>query len=325
MTHNKMPRIYSFAHYRFWTSFWIHMRPYLLFVSGIAGMAGMSFYSDVNFTHWKFWVALLSFFFAYGFGQALTDCSQIDTDRISAPYRPLSRGIVTARQVAIAAILGLLMVSIVIVYLNLLNLIFCALSIVGLATYSHIKRNYWWAGPFYNAWIVALLPVMGYLAVSSTGLHELMDQDMTYLVLLTFFSYSYFVLIGYLKDISADQQTGYQTFPVVFGWNASVWVGDILMVVSAIWCWMIITPKSASLFIWILAIIIAIVGQGYAHMVKDQNEKNAVLPIQASLRSFILWHLAVVIAHYPSVLVFAGIYYFTFEMVLRRRPLREQI
>lgn len=325
MNNNKMRRIYSFSHYRFWTSFWIHMRPYLLFVSGIAGMAGMSFHSDVSFTNWKFWAALLSFFFAYGFGQALTDSSQIDTDQISAPYRPLSQGIVAAKQVAIVAVFGLLAVSFFIIYLNPLNLIFCALSIFGLATYSHIKRNYWWAGPFYNAWIVALLPVMGYLVASDGKLAELWHPDVLQLVTLTFFSYSYFVLIGYLKDITADRKTGYQTLPVVFGWTIATWFGDILMVLSAILAWTLITPGSPSLIVWLSASLIAFIGQIYAHAVKEKKEKNAVFPILASLRSFILWHLAVIIANFPSILVFAGIYYIIFEIVLSRRPLKEQI
>ena len=45
----------------------------------------------------------LAFFVSYGFGQALTDCFQTDTDALSAPYRPLVRGLVEEELARMAA------------------------------------------------------------------------------------------------------------------------------------------------------------------------------------------------------------------------------
>ena len=69
----------------FWAAYWIHMRPYLLFVSGAAGLAGMAFtWERGPLEDWRILVVAV-FFFSYGLGQALTDCFQTDTDKLSAP------------------------------------------------------------------------------------------------------------------------------------------------------------------------------------------------------------------------------------------------
>ena len=37
---------------KFWKAYFIHMRPYLLFVSGVAGLAGMAIFSDFQGKEW---------------------------------------------------------------------------------------------------------------------------------------------------------------------------------------------------------------------------------------------------------------------------------
>lgn len=316
---------YPVFHYRFWIAFGIHMRPYLLFLSGVAGFAGIAMANEGATCSATCYMGMLAFFLAYGFGQALTDSFQVDTDKLSAPYRPLSQGIVKAREVRTVAFIGLLSLGGILIALNLYNLLFCGLSIFGLATYSYIKRHFWWGGPFYNAWIVALLPIMGYLVVSGSDFSALSIPELGKLILLAFFAYSNFVLIGYLKDIRADKATAYKTFPVVFGWNASVWVGDVFALLS---CGLVLSLTISSplaLGTAILGILIALAGQLYAHFTKDKSEKNATFPITATVRSFILWHLAVALVFQPSWWIFALIFYVLFELVLKLRPMREQI
>ena len=77
---------------RFLKAYIITMRPYLMFVSGVTGIVGMSFAADMDSV--KTLLIFIASFLSYGFGQALTDCFQIDTDSISSPYRPLTQGIV---------------------------------------------------------------------------------------------------------------------------------------------------------------------------------------------------------------------------------------
>ena len=67
---------------------------------------------------WRGSLALAVFCFSYGFGQALTDCFQRDTDRLSAPYRPLVRGRISVAQVLLVSLAGLLASMGVLAYLN---------------------------------------------------------------------------------------------------------------------------------------------------------------------------------------------------------------
>ena len=74
----------------FWKSFWVTMRPYLLFVSAAAGMSG--FAEGPKRELGIVLIVFLAFFFSYGLGHGITDSFQIDTDSLSSPYRPLVQG-----------------------------------------------------------------------------------------------------------------------------------------------------------------------------------------------------------------------------------------
>lgn len=316
---------YPISHIGFWKAFGIHMRPYLLFLSGVAGLTGMALAPELDLSQGKAIAGLLAFFLAYGFGQALTDCFQIDTDKLSAPYRPLSKGIINARAVATIALLGLVLVSVILVGLNYWNIILCLLSVIGLATYTYFKRNFWFAGPFYNAWIVALLPIMGYWSMSGKGVLSFSNEALPILIVLSFFSYANFVLMGYLKDIRADREAGYRTFPVEFGWNASVWVSNLFILISTISVILLTYLNIVAFMVGIAGSVIAISGQLYAHLTCNKVEENAAFPIAMSVRSFIIWHLAITLALHAELWIFGLIYYTLFEFVLWARPMRAQI
>ncbi len=157
---------------RFMKAYVITMRPYLMFVSGITGIVGMSFSAELNI--FKAALIFLAGFLSYGFGQALTDCFQIDTDSISSPYRPLTRGIVNRNYFLAISITGLLTCISVFVYFNPFNIGPGILAGAGLATYTYFKRK-WWAGPFYNAWIVLVLFIMSYFAVRGKAVINFSD------------------------------------------------------------------------------------------------------------------------------------------------------
>jgi len=309
----------------FMKAYLIHMRPYLLYVSGVAGLAGMAFaVNDVEPIY--FLMAFIPFFLGYGFGQALTDCTQIDTDSISSPYRPLVKGEISSKSVMLVSLIGLALIAASLFYLNSANLIFIVLSILGLSTYTHFKKNYWFAGPFYNGWIVMLLPLMGVLACNEAGYQILMNKNIVLLATLTLFSYANFVLIGYLKDISADRETAYRTFPVVFGWNKSLLVGDVFYIISVISCFLLLDQNNLfAMSYFAAATIITTVGQLYGHFTKNKTEENSSLPIASTVRSFILWHLAVTTSQKPEWLLFTILFYIMFEFTLYFRPSKHQI
>ncbi len=316
---------YPVTSFQFWKAYLVHCRPYLFFVSGVAGLSGMALFGGNDATSWQFWMAFVPFFLGYGLGQALTDTFQIDTDRLSAPYRPLSQGIVTPEAIRWVSLVGLFLCGASLVLLNWRNLLFAVLTITGLATYSYFKKNFWFAGPPYNAWIVALLPLTGFIAMSGGGFNLLNNSDLILLALLSFFSYANFVLMGYLKDISADRATGYHTFTVTFGWNATVWVGDVLAVVSTLLALLLVKNSTLGLVFVAIGSAIALAGQLFAHLTSDKTEHNARFPIEATVRSFLIWHLAVIVSREAGWLIAAGLFYLAFEAFLYWRPERSQI
>lgn len=296
-----------------------------MFVSGISGLAGISIAGTGNFDIYEQFLAFIPLFLGYGFGQALTDCFQLDTDVISAPYRPLSKGLISVKWVMIVSLIGLFLISGILVYLNIWNILLCFLSIAGLASYSIVKKRYWFAGPLYNAWIVALLPIMGYISLTGENLKILSDTNLQELIALSFFSYAHFVLIGYLKDISADRKAGYKTLPVIFGWNWAVRISTIFVVISIWLSYKIAGDSILGLTLMIIASLIAGGGQLYAFFTKNKTELNSVIPVSSSVRGFILWHISVILTFRPELIFVCFFYYSFFEFSFYLRPEKKQI
>ncbi|HLF13932.1 MAG TPA: UbiA family prenyltransferase, partial [Bacteroidota bacterium] len=134
----------------FFRGYLVTMRPYLLFVSGVTGIAGMSF-GDTSDPA-RLVSIFAACFLSYGFGQALTDCFQTDTDAISSPYRPLTRGAISRNTTLAVSLAGLTGCISVLGYWEPMNILLGTLAGGGLATYTWFKRR-WWGGPWYNAWI----------------------------------------------------------------------------------------------------------------------------------------------------------------------------
>lgn len=306
----------------FWRYYLIQMRPYLLFISAAAGMLGVAAAMAVQpaAPQRLLWLAFPPFLLAYGFGQALTDCFQTDTDRLSAPDRPLSKGLLAMRHVLIISSLGLAGCAIILVWLNPWNLLPALLTVGGLATYTTIKRQYWWGGPPYNAWIVSLLPVMGFLTVAP----DLRGLPVGW-VLMTFVAYANFVLMGYLKDIEADAATGYRTFPVVFGWRKTVWGGHLLAALSLVA--FVPSLSTGGLYAglaWSLAAVFALLGQRSAAGAKP-SARASIFAIECTVRTFVLLQLAAILSSQPDWYVAAIVFYLLFEWVLRARYEQGQV
>jgi 4-hydroxybenzoate polyprenyltransferase len=302
------------------------MRPYLLFVSGITGIAGVSFIQNITATN----ALLLSTaaFLSYGFGQALTDCFQTDTDALSAPYRPLVRGVVTERQVLVVSLLGLVFCISVFAVFNPSNLILGALAGIGLATYTPFKRK-WWAGPFYNAGVVALLFVMAFRSRGQT--YYSFEVFLTLCVV--FFGYANFVLAGYFKDISADRATGYNTLPVVVGRRAAAFVSDVFAALTVVSAAAVIAGSLGSmrsLFSNIVTvgfagsgIVTALVAQRRLHKVATDAEAHSAIALV--VHSYILLLSGVASFQKPTWSVALCMFYAAFVLVLKMRPAQDQI
>ncbi len=322
-------RVLPFWSPKFAQAYVITMRPYLLFISGAAGLVGLSFIPDL--TCGRILLAFVPFFLSYGFGQALTDCFQTDTDSLSAPYRPLVQGIVTRRQILTVSMIGLTAVVLVLAYLNPVILIIGIVGVVGLLTYTYFKRT-WWGGPPWNAWIVAILPIMGrfvdrgYHPALFTGPGAPTVSAFALAVLVTFLGYVNFVVMGYFKDISADRETGYRTFPVVFGWRPAAVYGDVtagLSAALAAWVLVLVGVNVWSVVMFGAALVLHLCAQVAMHRTRDEHKTGG--PIANGVRALVLYCLAITASNKIEWAPFLVVFYVFLELALRLRPERGQV
>lgn len=315
---------FQFYSWKFWRAFAIHMRPYLLFVSGIAGVSGIAIGLQEGHRPLETIAVFIPLFLGYGFGQALTDCFQTDTDKLSSPYRPLSMGTLSIRSVLIISLTGLIAIAVILYLFNPISLWLSILAVLGLATYSFVKKHFWYGGPIHNSWIIALIPVIGYYAISGSSADGFPVRYIPNVVI-TFFSYASFVLIGYLKDIEADRATGYKTFPVVFGWDLTMLLGDGIALVTLVLLWVQWPKNTEEIAFGLAGSMILIFGQYRGHVSREKNEKAALVPILATVRSFILIHISLVLHQQSHWWWLMALYYVLFEVTLYARPSRYQV
>ena len=321
---------YSFLSLGFLKAYIITMRPYLMFVSGITGIVGMSFSSELGLL--KSSLIFLGCFLSYGFGQALTDCFQIDTDSISSPYRPLTQGIVSRNQFLFVSGIGLICCISILVYYNPLNYLLGGLAAFGLTTYTFFKRK-WWAGPFYNSWIVVVLFTMAYLAGTETH-HFVFNNPILIIAILTvFFGYANFVLTGYFKDIEADRSTGYNTLPVIFGKKISTIVSDIFGIIAALSVFALIIFLALNLFPHntIIKCLVFIYGGICATIFTQislhsiQRDSDAHKAIAPCVHCYILLLSGLTILNKPEWFILLLVFFTLYVLVLKIRPAKEQI
>lgn len=317
--------------YRMWSRQFLSayittMRPYLLFVSGITGIVGLSFIHELTAT--KALLVSIASFLSYGFGQALTDCFQVDTDSLSAPYRPLTHGAVSKRQVLSVSLLGLGCCTAIFAIYNPLNLILGFIAGMGLATYTTFKRT-WWGGPFYNAWIVVVLCVMAFMT-GTERLSSVFASPFALALVIVFFGYANFVLSGYFKDIDADRKTGYRTLPVVCGRKLSAVVSDALMGAQIAPLVLLVSRHLPSAFDTVVGALFALSGvamvfvaQVRLHKVtSDAMAHSAITPV---VHGYVLILSSIVCLRKPEWSQFLIIFYAGFLLVMKARPARNQI
>lgn len=295
-------------------AYWITMRPYLCFVSGATGLVGLAL---TSLSTPALFVAGTVFFVAYGLGQALTDVTQLDTDAISAPYRPMVRGLVRPRDVLVTSLVGLAACALVLVAFNPWIALVALLPIAGLATYTPMKRRVW-AGPIWNSWVVAMLPLLGAL----TGKREL-DPPLRTAMVTSFFAYLTFVLLGYLKDVEADRRTGYETLPVRFGRRWTVAASSACAVAAIFVSSPASTEVTPGVIVWSLGALWLVLGHVRAWSVV--SDRGAHPAITMGLRGYVALHLGEAIRLKPSLLVVAIFMLVGFEVALARRPAMEQV
>ncbi|HET8943464.1 MAG TPA: UbiA family prenyltransferase, partial [Dehalococcoidia bacterium] len=272
------------------------------------------------------------FFLAYGFGQALTDCFQTDTDILSAPYRPLAQGRLRGRDVLIVSLAGLLSGGVVLAAYSPPNLVLVTGGVAGLATYTWFKRR-WWGGPFYNAWIVVDLCLIGYVSgLGATGETFNWTPELIAALFAVHFGYANFVLAGYFKDISADRASGYNTLPVVFGLRVSALASDALAVLALLSCGLALVlindfdgDAGSLLSAMFLTGAAGWTALGQLRLHKVTSESQAYGAIAPVVHAYILLLCAIAAALQPEWVALLVPLYAGFTVAMAHRPMKEQI
>jgi 4-hydroxybenzoate polyprenyltransferase len=293
-----------------------------MFVSGAAGLAGLALaHPPIARVVPAFFVL----FAAYGFGQALTDVFQTDTDALSAPERPLVQGTIDKRTVLIASLGGLAVCAAVIVALAPAAALPAAFSVAMLATYTPLKRR-WWGGPPWNSAVVALLPLMGRMAGGAGLADALADGAVLAAMASSFGTYAVFVLLGYLKDVEADRATNYNTVAVRFGRRAAI-VGSAAFAAPglAASAWLV-QPRltvSAGIVLWAVGVVVLI----GAHVLawRSTSDEDAWPGIQASVHGFVALHLGEAAVIEPGWTLAAWMLFAASIVVMLQRPARRQV
>jgi 4-hydroxybenzoate polyprenyltransferase len=311
---------------RFWGAFLVTTRPYLFPVSGAAGVVGLAIAPPKALATGA--LAFAALFLSYGLGQALTDVFQTDTDSLSAPYRPLVRGLLRKRDVFAVSFAGLLGCGVALALANPWNLLLALLAVLGLLAYSPLKRTFW-GGPPCNSAVVALLPAMGLLCGEPSPVRALESPLLLPAMASAFFSYAVFVLLGYLKDVEADRPTGYVTFPVRFGRSATVLVSLAHALVAIAASTLLVArggaadASLAALVLWVTSAAGLLASHALAWRVR--RDVDASPAITASVVSFVALHLGEAALLLPALGLLVPPVLGFLVLALLARPCRGQV
>lgn len=306
----------------------VTMRPYLLFVSGITGLVGLALAPALPLGSTLLLAAV--FFLSYGFGQALTDCFQTDTDALSAPYRPLVQGSVRRGDVLAVSLAGLLGGGAAVMAYHPANVPLVLLIVAGLATYTWFKRR-WWAGPFWNAWIVAALALVAWLGGVGPDRAVRAGAAQWGALAAVFFGYANFVLTGYWKDISADRATGYRTLPVVFGTRVAAAVSHALALLQlagiVVAAGALVPAATAGDAAWAATFLVPgacvlVLAQARLVTVTEEDADLAIAPV---VHAYILLLAGVAALARPAWTPALWLFFMGWTVALRLRPMRRQI
>jgi 4-hydroxybenzoate polyprenyltransferase len=142
----------------------------------------------------------------------------------------------------------------------------------------------------------------------------------------TFFGYAVFVLLGYLKDVDSDRQTGYQTVAVRFGRQSAV-AASAVSAVASIGFTAILVAGMPTNVVALVAGGLGVLAMLVAHLLgwRVRADKDAWPSVVASVLGFVMLRAAEIAWLRPDLIWIAIGLVVLVGPSLVIRPNREQV
>ena len=188
------------------------MRPYLFFLSGMAGCTGIVYAGGTSILKTALILAVV--FFGWGVNQVINDILGLKEDRINAPHRPLVTGELPFKTAitisAVFFIAGLAVTA----YLNIYA-IWIYLAVFLLNVFYEYMKGIPFVGNLVFALLMPLCLYYGAMCVNGAGL-EILTEESLWTAAVAFFLINFSMcFFTYYKDYDGDKKTGKKTLVVL--------------------------------------------------------------------------------------------------------------
>ncbi len=273
-----------------------NLRIDLLFVPASCALAGMAFGPQDQ--RLLFVLAIIPFFCCYAFGKALSD--ELAREKFRVTILQINS-------------VGLFLCFALISLLNPWNILFSIAAVLALMGYVQLKRETFflkkiehgekWGGLLYLGPIMIFLPAMGLLAAGGQ-IFDLVKIQLIWLYTFTLFSFGNLYLMHSISKSKASLKT--------------YLLSDLFVVLSIAAAGMMMNYADSLAFTtFILGSLLAISGQVVVHLKRKDSAFLFEHAFPFALRSFILWHFAVLIGEKSEWFFFCLCVYGLFEISLQ--------
>jgi len=218
------------------------MRPYLFFVTGVAGWLGIVF-SGVEANIFKQLVVLTVLFFSWGINQIINDYLGRKEDRINAPHRPMVSGELNVRYALVTTFILFVLGGIISFFLNPYALIIYLIGYIFNIIYEYLKGipllgNIWFGI------LISVCPFYGALAVSKQSLYMVFtNRDLIFVSLFVALVFSTMTYFTYYKDYYGDKVTGKKTLVVLLSPEKARYINFLMACIPYIVLFVVLGSK----------------------------------------------------------------------------------
>lgn len=209
------------------------MRLYYSFITGIAGLIGVSYYQYLAYTSGsgemsssgtayqpaslaKLLVIIVILFLAWGINQIYNDYLGMNEDRINAPERPMVSGELNPLYaVLLSSVLMLIALAVTWFYLERYAIIPLLLGVALNFVYEYAKGHGIWGNIIFGL-MISMCAVFSFMAAGQSG-SSILSTGSLLLILYISFLNGLMTLYTYYKDYEGDRLAGKKTLVVKLG------------------------------------------------------------------------------------------------------------